>query len=161
MFFFNLKNYHGVFKNDRLKLHFYWLWLHCTSYCSFIHRHDEAFSTEPLKNTGRGPPLGFYHVQNVRTGSIDQEKMFSLVQLNKNICLYRLLLKLRSPLWITSRLSRLCLKCSVTTRNSLSFLFVKTSWGTLYLLTQGQKWKCCCVLWLESVLVLLQSAPSV
>lgn len=32
---------------------------------SFIHRHDEAFSTEPLKNTGRGPPLGFYHVQNV------------------------------------------------------------------------------------------------
>lgn len=33
---------------------------------SFIHRHDEAFSTEPLKNTGRGPPLGFYHVQNVR-----------------------------------------------------------------------------------------------
>lgn len=34
---------------------------------SFIHRHDEAFSTEPLKNTGRGPPLGFYHVQNVRT----------------------------------------------------------------------------------------------
>lgn len=34
---------------------------------SFIHRHDEAFSTEPLKNTGRGPPLGFYHVQNVRS----------------------------------------------------------------------------------------------
>uniref|UniRef100_A0A670ZW00 plus-end-directed kinesin ATPase n=1 Tax=Pseudonaja textilis TaxID=8673 RepID=A0A670ZW00_PSETE len=32
---------------------------------NFIHRHDEAFSTEPLKNTGRGPPLGFYHVQNV------------------------------------------------------------------------------------------------
>uniref|UniRef100_A0A3P9M376 plus-end-directed kinesin ATPase n=1 Tax=Oryzias latipes TaxID=8090 RepID=A0A3P9M376_ORYLA len=31
----------------------------------FIHRHDEAFSTEPLKNTGRGPPLGFYHVQNI------------------------------------------------------------------------------------------------
>ncbi|XP_058635695.1 kinesin-like protein KIF1A isoform X7 [Onychostoma macrolepis] len=32
---------------------------------NFIHRHDEAFSTEPLKNTGRGPPLGFYHVQNI------------------------------------------------------------------------------------------------
>uniref|UniRef100_A0A8K9XTL2 plus-end-directed kinesin ATPase n=1 Tax=Oncorhynchus mykiss TaxID=8022 RepID=A0A8K9XTL2_ONCMY len=32
---------------------------------NFIHCHDEAFSTEPLKNTGRGPPLGFYHVQNV------------------------------------------------------------------------------------------------
>uniref|UniRef100_A0A3B5L501 plus-end-directed kinesin ATPase n=1 Tax=Xiphophorus couchianus TaxID=32473 RepID=A0A3B5L501_9TELE len=33
---------------------------------NFIHRHDEAFSTEPLKNTGRGPPLGFYHVQNIK-----------------------------------------------------------------------------------------------
>ncbi|XP_057193162.1 kinesin-like protein KIF1A isoform X2 [Triplophysa rosa] len=32
---------------------------------NFIHRHDEGFSTEPLKNTGRGPPLGFYHVQNI------------------------------------------------------------------------------------------------
>ncbi|XP_043984566.1 kinesin-like protein KIF1A isoform X13 [Gambusia affinis] len=32
---------------------------------NFIHRHDEAFSTEPLKNTGHGPPLGFYHVQNI------------------------------------------------------------------------------------------------
>uniref|UniRef100_A0A2I3HXH1 Kinesin family member 1A n=1 Tax=Nomascus leucogenys TaxID=61853 RepID=A0A2I3HXH1_NOMLE len=36
---------------------------------NFIHRHDEAFSTEPLKNTGRGPPLGFYHVQNVQRAS--------------------------------------------------------------------------------------------
>ncbi|XP_062397701.1 kinesin-like protein KIF1B isoform X4 [Sardina pilchardus] len=32
---------------------------------NFLHRHDEAFSTEPLKNTGKGTPLGFYHVQNV------------------------------------------------------------------------------------------------
>ncbi|XP_054905500.1 kinesin-like protein KIF1B isoform X20 [Poeciliopsis prolifica] len=32
---------------------------------NFLHRHDEAFSTEPLKNTGKGAPLGFYHVQNV------------------------------------------------------------------------------------------------
>lgn len=32
---------------------------------SFLHRHDEAFSTEPLKNAGKGAPLGFYHVQNV------------------------------------------------------------------------------------------------
>ncbi|XP_038061975.1 kinesin-like protein KIF1A isoform X11 [Patiria miniata] len=32
---------------------------------NFHHRHDEAFSTEPLKNTGKGPPLGFYHVQNI------------------------------------------------------------------------------------------------
>lgn len=39
---------------------------------SFIHRHDEAFSTEPLKNTGRGPPLGFYHVQNVNTEQYSQ-----------------------------------------------------------------------------------------
>lgn len=39
----------------------------CVSFLSFLHRHDEAFSTEPLKNTGKGAPLGFYHVQNVRT----------------------------------------------------------------------------------------------
>ncbi|XP_072896823.1 kinesin-like protein KIF1A isoform X15 [Hemitrygon akajei] len=32
---------------------------------NFIHRQEEAFSTEPLKNTGRGPALGFYHVQNI------------------------------------------------------------------------------------------------
>uniref|UniRef100_A0A8C0QJC1 plus-end-directed kinesin ATPase n=1 Tax=Chelonoidis abingdonii TaxID=106734 RepID=A0A8C0QJC1_CHEAB len=32
---------------------------------NFLHRHDEAFSTEPLKNSGRGSPLGFYHVQNI------------------------------------------------------------------------------------------------
>ncbi|XP_043978896.1 kinesin-like protein KIF1B isoform X6 [Gambusia affinis] len=32
---------------------------------NFLHRHDEAFSTEPLKNIGKGAPLGFYHVQNV------------------------------------------------------------------------------------------------
>ncbi|XP_047495507.1 kinesin-like protein unc-104 isoform X16 [Penaeus chinensis] len=32
---------------------------------NFLHRHDEAFSTEPIKNTGKGPPLGFYHVQNI------------------------------------------------------------------------------------------------
>ncbi|KAK2831775.1 hypothetical protein Q7C36_016861 [Tachysurus vachellii] len=40
---------------------------------NFIHRHDEAFSTEPLKNTGRGPPLGFYHVQNI---TVDVTKSF-------------------------------------------------------------------------------------
>jgi len=36
---------------------------------SFLHRFDESFSTEPIKNTGKGhkgPPLAFYHVQNVR-----------------------------------------------------------------------------------------------
>ncbi|KAJ8022149.1 Kinesin-like protein KIF1A [Holothuria leucospilota] len=32
---------------------------------NFMHHHDEAFSTEPLKNTPNGPPMGFYHVQNI------------------------------------------------------------------------------------------------
>uniref|UniRef100_A0A1B6CXY8 PH domain-containing protein n=1 Tax=Clastoptera arizonana TaxID=38151 RepID=A0A1B6CXY8_9HEMI len=32
---------------------------------NFLHRHDEAFSTEPVKNTGKGNPLGFYHIQNI------------------------------------------------------------------------------------------------
>ncbi|XP_075926337.1 kinesin-like protein KIF1A isoform X9 [Petromyzon marinus] len=32
---------------------------------NFLHCHDEAFSTEPLKNSGRGLPLAFYHVQNI------------------------------------------------------------------------------------------------
>ena len=34
---------------------------------NFLHQHEEAYSTEPLKNQGKpGPPLGFFHVQNVR-----------------------------------------------------------------------------------------------
>ncbi|XP_076167983.1 kinesin family member unc-104 isoform X6 [Ptiloglossa arizonensis] len=32
---------------------------------NFLHRHDEAFSTEPIKNIGKGYPPGFYHVQNI------------------------------------------------------------------------------------------------
>ncbi|XP_035898550.1 kinesin-like protein unc-104 isoform X2 [Anopheles stephensi] len=32
---------------------------------NFLHRHEEAFSTEPIKNSGSGAPLGFYHVQNI------------------------------------------------------------------------------------------------
>ncbi|KAG7261140.1 hypothetical protein CRUP_005288, partial [Coryphaenoides rupestris] len=40
---------------------------------NFMHRHDEAFSTEPLKNTGKGAPLGFYHVQNI---SVEVTKSF-------------------------------------------------------------------------------------
>ena len=32
---------------------------------SFVNRHDEAFSTEPLKNIGKGSSLNFYHVQNI------------------------------------------------------------------------------------------------
>lgn len=31
---------------------------------NFMHRNNEAFSTEPLPNTGKGPPLGFFHIQN-------------------------------------------------------------------------------------------------
>lgn len=32
---------------------------------NFMHRNDEAFSTEPIQNSGKGPPLGFFHIQNV------------------------------------------------------------------------------------------------
>ncbi|XP_023321625.1 kinesin-like protein unc-104 isoform X3 [Eurytemora carolleeae] len=32
---------------------------------NFVNRHDEAFSTEPLKNTGKSSSLNFYHVQNI------------------------------------------------------------------------------------------------
>ncbi|XP_063227790.1 kinesin-like protein unc-104 isoform X3 [Bacillus rossius redtenbacheri] len=32
---------------------------------NFLHRHDEAFSTEPAKNPGKGGAIGFYHVQNI------------------------------------------------------------------------------------------------
>lgn len=30
---------------------------------NFVHRHEDAFSTEPIKNSGA--PIGFYHVQNI------------------------------------------------------------------------------------------------
>ena len=33
---------------------------------NFMHRNNEAFSTEPIQNSGKGPPLGFFHIQNVR-----------------------------------------------------------------------------------------------
>ncbi|KAL9914671.1 kinesin family member unc-104 isoform 2-T2 [Glossina fuscipes fuscipes] len=29
---------------------------------NFLHRHEEAFSTEPVKNAAAGAPLGFYHI---------------------------------------------------------------------------------------------------
>ncbi|XP_033253591.1 kinesin-like protein unc-104 isoform X2 [Drosophila miranda] len=32
---------------------------------NFLHRHEEAFSTEPVKNSASGAPLGLYHVQNI------------------------------------------------------------------------------------------------
>ncbi|KOB76657.1 Uncharacterized protein OBRU01_04754 [Operophtera brumata] len=37
----------------------------CVCCCSFLHRNEDAFSTEPVKNTGKNTPLGFYHVQNI------------------------------------------------------------------------------------------------
>ena len=46
---------------------------------SFLHRHDEAFSTEPLKNNGRGSPLGFYQVQNVSHVDIFCQVYYRLV----------------------------------------------------------------------------------
>lgn len=47
---------------------FYKCFINCKLYVfifSFLHRHDDAFSTEPVKNCGKGTPVGFYHVQNV------------------------------------------------------------------------------------------------
>jgi len=42
---------------------------------NFMHRNDEAFSTEPLQNSGKDPPLGFFHIQyftvNVTRSFID------------------------------------------------------------------------------------------
>ena len=32
---------------------------------NFMHRNNEAFSTEPIQNSGKGPPLGFFHIQDV------------------------------------------------------------------------------------------------
>ena len=32
---------------------------------NFLHLFDEAFSTEPIKNTGTGPPPGFFRMQNI------------------------------------------------------------------------------------------------
>jgi len=34
---------------------------------NFLHRFDEAFSTEPIKNSGKNQPLSFYHLQNFTT----------------------------------------------------------------------------------------------
>jgi hypothetical protein len=32
---------------------------------NFMHQNDEAFSTEPIPNTTKDPPLGFFHIQDV------------------------------------------------------------------------------------------------
>ncbi|CAF0730672.1 unnamed protein product [Brachionus calyciflorus] len=31
---------------------------------NFLHKNNEAFSTEPLENNSKAPPLGFFHIQN-------------------------------------------------------------------------------------------------
>lgn len=46
---------------------------------SFLHRHEEAFSTEPVKNSASGAPLGFYHVQNVRLSPFETLKNLQLI----------------------------------------------------------------------------------
>lgn len=33
---------------------------------NFLHRNNEAFSTEPIENNSKAPPLGFFHIQNVK-----------------------------------------------------------------------------------------------
>jgi len=33
---------------------------------NFMHRNNEAFATEPIHNSGKGPPLGFFHIQDVK-----------------------------------------------------------------------------------------------
>lgn len=32
---------------------------------NFLHKRDEVFSTEPIKNTGIGPPPGFFRIQHI------------------------------------------------------------------------------------------------
>uniref|UniRef100_A0A7N6BSR0 plus-end-directed kinesin ATPase n=1 Tax=Anabas testudineus TaxID=64144 RepID=A0A7N6BSR0_ANATE len=73
---------------------------------NFLHRHDEAFSTEPLKNTGKGAPLGFYHVQNV-----------SAYTHTLCMCMHTLL---QNPLLSTLRPSPLCLKFPATKLNTIT-----------------------------------------
>uniref|UniRef100_A0A4W5LLN7 plus-end-directed kinesin ATPase n=1 Tax=Hucho hucho TaxID=62062 RepID=A0A4W5LLN7_9TELE len=53
---------------------------------NFLHRHDEAFSTEPLKNTGKGTPLGFYHVQNVNFSGVPATKLNTISKSNLGQC---------------------------------------------------------------------------
>jgi kinesin family protein 1 len=39
-----------------------------------MHRNNEAYSTEPIQNSGKGPPLGFFHIQNVSLFEAEVEK---------------------------------------------------------------------------------------
>lgn len=60
---------------------------------NFLHQQEEAYSTEPLKNQGKpGPPLGFFHVQNVRRKfsmiSCIFSVLSSLVQRHRYACVY-------------------------------------------------------------------------
>ena len=61
---------------------------------NFLHQPEEAYSTEPLKNQGKpGPPLGFFHVQNVQRkfSSVSSSHLlyfFSLVQRHCHPCIH-------------------------------------------------------------------------
>jgi hypothetical protein len=65
-------------RSNLVLMSFLFLDLYLCSCCSFLHRHDEAFSTEPLKNGGKSHPLGFYHVQNVRNTSTKDTTLHKL-----------------------------------------------------------------------------------
>lgn len=99
---------------------------------SFMHHHDVAFATVPLKNTGHNQ-ICFHHVQNVRSQimsitfvSVQYEKFY------KSLCFSRFMLKLPNPLSTTSRLRLLCLKCLDMTRNSLLPRFLQM-WSGIWL----------------------------
>lgn len=61
---------------------------------NFLHQPEEAYSTEPLKNQGKpGPPLGFFHVQNVgrKFSSVASHNLlsfFSSVQRHCDACIH-------------------------------------------------------------------------
>ncbi len=92
---------------------------------NFINRGDEAFSTEPIKNNGKGTPLNFYHVQTVRQTS-------SLVYAEKVLkFIFRSPFLWRNHLWSTSSTSPWFSKFLATTSpqryTELPFMTLQTS----------------------------------
>lgn len=59
-------------------------------FLSFLHRHEEAFSTEPVKNAAAGAPLGFYHVQNVKQNYFHFNKFSYFINLYIVMNIFRL-----------------------------------------------------------------------
>ena len=51
---------------------------------NFINRRDEAFSTEPIKNNGKGTPLNFYHVQTVSIYLLNSSFFLNWCNVNPN-----------------------------------------------------------------------------